>query len=448
MSKWEISPIDEGVTNHNNGKFTFPANAPHKTYTISYTDDAKCTVTYSYKLKDCSTPSECDKPKANDKLDTLIENCGFATALGTEISPDNAPCTYTYLKDVYEYVQLMTSDVLKSWTLANVLAELTPYDDIATKYFEGAAIGYGGIYLDINTYEDIYNQRIDGALQYARYKCGDYIHSQEMAANARAELQAKNIIKAELRPRLHPDKSNPIFFNRGEAPHLEKLIPQDGHPSNAKGGADFIDLQGLINRYQIDLSSYETPTQALSDKAACGAYLTEVMEIDEKYGDFMDLCTDLADAANNPVKYDMPKYRRWRPQHYVGEGYEDFFDIPAGGDVYLCDCRYQYESYRKCGENCNSNTCETEIVGFSQQTSFPSGHSAKAYMSFLCCMEVVRSLYNVTKIERMEQYCWNRNVVRAHWRSDVTAGKFCASILIGYLNGFEEYHKLINNLNE
>lgn len=58
MAQWKVSPT-EGVTNHNNGKFTFIANAPHSEYTISYTDDAGCTTTYTYKLKtDCSS-CEC-----------------------------------------------------------------------------------------------------------------------------------------------------------------------------------------------------------------------------------------------------------------------------------------------------------------------------------------------------------------------------------------------------
>jgi membrane-associated phospholipid phosphatase len=159
------------------------------------------------------------------------------------------------------------------------------------------------------------------------------------------------------------------------------------------------------------------------------------------------MVTDLADAGNNQIKYDSDPHRRWRPG--AQQKLTHVFTIPSGGDtnVYLCDCTIQAASYAMCGENCN---CTDDVDSFTNteeftngNASFPSGHSAKAYLAFLCCVEVDG---NFGDKSRILDYCENRTVVRAHWITDVTAGRLGASMQIGYLNGFEEYHKLIRNM--
>lgn len=50
MSEWKVNPTD-GVTNNNNGTFSFDANAPYTVYVISYTADDGCKANYTYRLK-------------------------------------------------------------------------------------------------------------------------------------------------------------------------------------------------------------------------------------------------------------------------------------------------------------------------------------------------------------------------------------------------------------
>ena len=402
--------------------------------------------TVTQKKGDGSTPvSDCPVPSASSGLDAMLAECNFEQVLGCYITTTGTPCTYTYLKAAYNAVS-SKPNTTKSWMIANVLSELTPYNDMSSDYFEVAAYTYGGLGKDLNTYESLYDDRIEGALEYVKFKYNNYSSTQEMAAKARTELQNQNVTKAVLRPRLHPEKSNPIWFARSEGVHMLPIIPSSA-PSNATGSDDVTDTQSLINTYKVANDCQ----QAMKDKSGCGAYLASIMSIndDGRYAEFIDMTTDVATAGNNQVKWDSAPHKRWRPG--AQQKLTNVFTIPTGGDtnVYLCDCSIETASLAMCGEACN---CTNDVASFTNtddtqrqngNASFPSGHSANAYMAFLCCVEV---LGNSGDKSRIIQYCRNRNLVRAHWRSDVTAGKLCASMQIGYLNGFEEYHKLIRNL--
>ena len=88
------------------------------------------------------------------------------------------------------------SDATKSWMLANMLAELTPYvnrnggnftihteisGDTATNYFVNAAKCYGGLKLDYLANEQTYMDRINGAVEYAKFKHANYSSSNSAA---------------------------------------------------------------------------------------------------------------------------------------------------------------------------------------------------------------------------------------------------------------------------
>ena len=111
MSEWKVSPT-EGVTNNNNGTFSFVANAPHKSYVITYTDDEGCKATYTYKLKtdcggggdDCSCDAHAEHSSSNhfskDGSSTRVKvatvdipsDCDCTFIDKTKIAPDTSTC--------------------------------------------------------------------------------------------------------------------------------------------------------------------------------------------------------------------------------------------------------------------------------------------------------------------------------------------------------------------
>mgnify|MGYP006896747524 CR=1 FL=1 len=46
--------------------------------------------------------------------------------------------------------------------------------------------------------------------------------------------------------------------------------------------------------------------------------------------------------------------------------------------------------------------------------------------------------------KRIDDYCENRAVVRAHWKTDTTIGKITSSIQIGLLNGYTSFRSLVS----
>ena len=156
------------------------------------------------------TPSGGDTPTADSTLDTFIDKItGGAsgsvksTVLANKISAQDTPNTYSYLQQGYNFVS-GKSDVLKSWMLANMLAELTPYvnetsgicyetdpqqtgTDTATDYFVNAAEHFGQRRLNYINSESIYMDRINGAAQYSLFKHSDYSGTNSAAAAARTD---------------------------------------------------------------------------------------------------------------------------------------------------------------------------------------------------------------------------------------------------------------------
>jgi hypothetical protein len=84
--------------------------------------------------------------------------------------------------------------------------------------------------------------------------------------------------------------------------------------------------------------------------------------------------------------------------------------------------------------------------------SYASGHSTRAFIILLNVIEATGDGMNkdgyTSKADRINDYCENRAIVRAHWWTDTIVGRLSSSAQIGFLNGFkmfnDEIKKIIN----
>ena len=566
MSEWKVSPT-EGVTNNNNGTFSFDANAPHKTYVISYTDDEGCKATYTYKLKtdcgggggDCScsvtsvynntnifskdgsdslktvaeisnfssectcsdissisiypdtsscSENECSsfqilyditattesgkcvvkaKVKANnggsghnvidgvEKWHYKVGSCGdyfnfyqyagsepppstcspthnstldgyvtkFNTALGTTIGyeQDKTPCTYEYLLSAYSAVS-SKGDKAIMWMLANVLSELTPNVGKTTSYFEVASSSeYGGVE-DLIDSENTYNDRINGGVEYARWRGNSFQNKNTMAENARAELIGKGINEAKLiTAPTNPDGT--FNFPRGSVIHPANIVPNMGGQTNISDItiSDINKMYDILSKYpdtNTIINGDETHgiralgTDPFADKEYCSERLLQIMGApynDSDWIDFIYNVKDATDAAVNDVKYS---------EHRLRPTKQNINGLTADG---VCDTSGAEQAARNlCSD---TDTCETENNDYYNRTnSYPSGHSGRGYIAGLAYLEVT----GIDKTSRMSDYCYHRAIVRAHWVSDTIAAKLIASTVIGFLNGVRQYLSQVNEL--
>jgi hypothetical protein len=167
-----------------------------------------------------------------------------------------------------------------------------------------------------------------------------------------------------------------------------------------------------------------------------------------EWTNFINDTTDIAIASGNVAKiYSQTK----RP---ANDKYPTF--------NYLCDNEIELEEKTYCGDSCcqkrnaqgecleyikpkDNRFCECETNSFKSSTSsYPSGHSFKAFMALLTSLVVKGD--SGGKIDRMTKYCYHRNVVRAHWHSDVLIGKLIATMDIGYLCGYEIFQEYVDEL--
>jgi hypothetical protein len=220
----------------------------------------------------------------------------------------------------------------------------------------------------------------------------------------------------------------------------------------------------MITQYPTPESTGGTP---LKDKELDANYLCNILGIDaDRYADFLNVCNDIGDAGGNPFKY---TYARPRPGTWYRLNGNSGFTVPSGGSVYLCDCGIEFEDQSPsdyedgynadCSATNNGETyCEKDTRSFTDPSarsdapnhgnpykSYQSGHSTRAFMDLLLTLEVVGDTMSGggSRIERIHQYCLNRVIVRAHWKSDTIAGRFAASMQIGYLNGYKAFHDKI-----
>ena len=413
----------------------------------------------------------CDGVDDNPSLNNYI--IPFNQAIGVTISTTSTKCTYSYLNYVYEHISndVKSSSISAytvSWALANTMAEITPYDrNIVTSYFEKTAERFGGT-PDINNGETIYSGRTLGGFEYAKIKRGNYSGTNEMADLARKELSRLGIGDGEM-------ISVPTFNSSSPFVKLSELIPS-GLPSSGKNSVDYNITQKEINDHPTGT------TQAIADKNSNDDYLcANVFGVtyDSTHSNFLSYGSSFTSASNGYVKWDWD-YERWRPGAYQKiVANDDKFTIPEGGKVYVASARpgrteeVDEISYTSacgaCGgcngecdgdSRCNGTTCVGDYdcnqdctrarqlgigdrcpsQGMNSHQSYPSGHSCKAFFQFLMCVESdgISSQYG-----RTLDYCYNRVVVRAHWYSDIIAGKYNAASQIGFMNGVRQFHELM-----
>ena len=433
-------------------------------------------------------------PSSDTTLDGFISNITGSkinTVLTNVISASNTPNTYSYLQSGFNYVSGQ-SNATKSWMLANMLAELTPYvlsttdiyqnktetsGDTATNYFVNAAYSYGGLKLDYLSNEQIYMDRINGAVEYAKFKHANYSSSNSAADSSRTELRDKGITQAAMAndtdaqsSSSNNERGNPYFSN-DEVVHILPLVPND-YPSNSTSGTDWQFTQSMINQYPTS-SSLPNNYEALKDKNYDVAYFCKILDIPQTNNNLLYLwkCMDIGDAGGNQLK---KSFNRPRPgtQHYLNGS--NGFSIPSGGSIYLCDCAIELqnendiysdiEGFKKdydtseydCSSTNNGTTyCDKDISGFTDPSdtggnpyrSYQSGHSHKAFINLLLAIEAFGDSMSkdgyTSRTTRINQYCLNRAVIRAHWKSDTIAGRFAISTQIGLLNGFNEFRQEI-----
>lgn len=443
--------------------------------------DCACSVTWG------SVPPviDCNGFTEDATLNAYISNITkgrINTVLTDIISADGTKCTYKYLKAGYDFVKNKPQATI-SWFLANMMAELTPYvistpkdmyltlqnpisGDTATNYFVNASHKYGGLKLNYFTSEQTYNERIDGGIQYALFKYSDYDGTNTMAENARTELRAINTdleTQAKLRhdSDQDPSHSNP-YFTRDDAVHMLPIVPNDFPTNNpCETGCDWGYTQSIINQYPDAQSLSDVHDfQALRDKDASNEYFASILGLSgNKWLTYLYNTQDIGDAGGNQMK---GKFKRPRPgtQNNLNSSTGGTtFSFPAGHPnavVYMCDCSIEYGSSTTGGSNCDY--CIRDIDDFTNTgrtddnpyKSYSSGHSARAMINLLTTLEVAGDSMSVagytSRTQRIMDYCHNRVVVRAHWKSDTIAGKLASAAQIGYLNGYIEFHDDVETL--
>lgn len=429
--------------------------------------------------------SDCDGFTEDATLNAYISNITkgrINTVLTDIISADGTKCTYKYLKTGYDFVKNKPQATI-SWFLANMMAELTPYvistpkdmyltlqnplaGDTATNYFVNASHKYGGLKLNYFTSEQTYNERIDGGIQYALFKYSDYDGTNAMAEYARTELRAINTdLEAQAKLRhdsdQDPSHSNP-YFTRDDAVHMLPIVPNDFPTNNpCETGCDWGYTQSIINQYPDAQSlSGVHDFQALRDKDTSNEYFASILGLSgNKWLTYLYNTQDIGDAGGNQMK---GKFRRPRPgtQNNLNSSTGGTtFSFPAGHPnavVYMCDCSIEYGSSTTGGSNCDycirdiDNFTNTGRTDDNPYKSYSSGHSARAMINLLTTLEVAGDSMSVagytSRTQRIMDYCHNRVVVRAHWKSDTIAGKLASAAQIGYLNGYIEFHEDVDKL--
>ena len=443
-------------------------------------------------------------PVEDSTLDTFINNITggganskISTVLTNVISSSNTPNTYSYLQSGYNYVS-DKSDATKSWMLANMLAELTPYikyntatpsdeyyktlqtevsGDTATNYFVNASYSYGGQKLDYLSNEQIYMDRIEGAVYYAKFKNTDFSGLYQSAENARIELRNKGISQA-VRVNDTDNESNSTYtgkenpkLTKNQVVHMLPLIP-DSRPSNSPNKGDWQFTQSMITQYPTS-SSLHRNYEALKDKNFDTEYFCKILglTVNDKNLYYLWKCNDIGDQGCNQIKTSFDRLRPGVQNNKNISTGGSGFTVPSGGSVYLCDCAVELandvDSFKEddglidCSTTNNGTTyCDRDIENFTnyvengsgsnQWRSYASGHSARAFTVLLLTIEAYGDSMNVdgytSRATRIHQYCLNRAVMRAHWKTDTIAGRYAASVQIGLLNGFNEFKQEIDKV--
>jgi hypothetical protein len=214
-------------------------------------------------------------------------------------------------------------------------------------------------------------------------------------------------------------------------------------------------MEELVNDYptiehlrNVDGNNF----RPLLDKQACDCYLAKIMGLPDcdgdsdgqayddgvnKWAEFISAATDVAIATGNKAKKHAQTIRP------ASDLYPTF--------NYLCSNTIEKNGRKYCDDHCNTydyddtEFCDCETEEFkSSVSSYPSGHSYKAFMALLAVMMFKGNNGNI--IDIMTKYCTHRNYVRAHWHSDVLIGKLVATMDIGYINGYLAFRNMVDDL--
>ena len=450
----------------------------------------------------CQQPSEdCSQGLVEDgTLNSIIDSVvNSGSLLGVHVSKSDTPCTYKYLRDVYANVSAATTDEHSgpnmtelAWIIANAMSELTPYSGIATSYFVNAAAHHPGgsgsrrpePFGNDGKINKIISDRINGAIEYVKYKSGGKETQSGLTSNARIELHSKN---ADISATMRSKPTNDDWENEPEYVNLVELI-QEGAPLDTFRSVDYNITSGIILDYQAnttDTAKKARLEEAIKDKDSRPHYMVhDIFGLDNtssnKYLAYY-ACDNFTRQANGCVKWNK-KYARWRPEpHHKLASPNVKFTIPTSGVVYVSNEsefsseRVDYYTFASCCGACGgpgsadcvsadsttcsngydcSKDCEGAQVagvtdrcpedGLTSHESYPSGHAMYGFFMYLVYGQALGSRILNDKKERVERYCENRTIVRAHWMSDTIIGKYNASVQIGFINGFQEYFDVLD----
>lgn len=418
---------------------TIPAN-PYGYLNMHFTPSCHKNHYFTFQ-QDGGGTTVCDVT-SDSTLDGYVSK--FNSALGTTISTGNTPCTYKYLKAAYATVSGTNATTIM-WTLANVMSELTPKNTMCEKYFKAASASeYGGIPSVSDTTKSVYENRINGGVAYALFKHNIYEASKVMVDDARRELRSKGIAAATWGT--DNDCGDMCWSNNYEtltsaAPNPISIIPNMWGDKSTTS-YDYTAMATLVQTYPTVESTKNidgTDYVPLKDKQACNLYLAKIMGLPEttEWANFIYDSTDVAIASGNIAK------RKAYTKRPANEQYPLF--------NYLCDNTIEDPGRAYCDDDCGSHHaydpefCNCETADFQTSVaSYPSGHTFKAFMSLLAV--IIADGDSGNKVDRMTKYCYHRNVVRAHWHSDVLIGKLVATIDIGYLCGYKQFQDRVDDL--
>ena len=378
--------------------------------------------------------TDCN-PSTNSDLESYLSNF----SVGTTISTGNTPCTYEVLSKVCNAAKsanrTITSGRTITWALAEMLTELTPDYNKATSYFNACVTtSYGGV-PDLINGETVYNDRLKGAIAYAKLRHDEFEDINEIVVKARTELRGKGVNEATMvEVRTNPDGS--FSCCRGQILNPIGLVPNNGNQTSIERitASDITAMKNILRDYPNSTSILNSSLgeDPFLDKEYCSKRYCDILGVPRSNGwlRLFDDSKDINDGILNMIKggctnsticcgrTGIPAQNRLRPSGQNIDG--------VTADNVCCNCE---ESIRA---ECNGGTCEREFEGYVGGTnSYPSGHSGRGYISGLAYLEATGN----NKMARMDEYCHNRAIVRAHWVSDTIAAKIVASTAIGFLNG-------------
>ena len=379
-------------------------------------------------------PADCN-PSVNSDLESYLSNF----RVGTAISTANTPCTYELLSMTCNVAKnanrTATSGRTITWALAEMLTELTPDYNKATSYFNACITStYGGV-PELITGESVYNDRLKGAIAYAQLRHDEFETINEIVVKARTELKDKGVNEAKM-VEVRTASDGSFSCCRGQILNPIGLVPNNGNQLSVATitPADVTAMKELLLDYPNETSILSTSLgeDPFLDKEYCSKRFCDILGVPRSTGwlRLFDDSKDINDGILNMIKDGCPTSTACcgrtgiSPQLRVRPTGLNIDGVYANNVCCTCEAEIRAE--------CNGGTCEreyTEYIG--KQNSYPSGHSGRGYICGLAYLEATG--YN--QMSRMDEYCHNRALVRAHWVSDTIAAKIVASTAIGFLNG-------------